>query len=195
MFVLLPKVCINDTGIMIAAAAGNFASDACDFSPASSEHVITVGATRIDSDGDDARATFSNFGSCVDIWAPGANIPSTWIGSNTATKENSGTSMAAPHVAGKFLWCLDLRDWHQTECYMPDGQMIVGAAEFNLPPHWCILVGFRLEKQMRKYTPRTMEWMIIRLSAGFVNCFHHLPQIAGTMYVLWWTLPIQVWRC
>eukprot|EP00803_Ostreobium_quekettii_P008849 evm.model.scf_195.14 EVM.evm.TU.scf_195.14 scf_195:97146-100338(-) len=87
-------------GILIVVAAGNFASDACAFSPASSQHVLTVGASEIDG-GEDVRAGFSNYGSCIDMWAPGTNIRSSWIGSDTATNLNTGTSMAAPHVAGK----------------------------------------------------------------------------------------------
>ena len=83
-------------GVVYAIAAGNSTADACTFSPASAPNAITVGATDID----DAFASFSNFGSCVDINAPGVNITSAWIGSTTATNTISGTSMATPHVAG-----------------------------------------------------------------------------------------------
>ena len=83
-------------GVVYAIAAGNSSADACGFSPASTPTAITVGATDIN----DGFASFSNFGSCVDINAPGVNITSAWIGSNTATNTISGTSMATPHVAG-----------------------------------------------------------------------------------------------
>jgi len=83
-------------GVTYAIAAGNSTADACNSSPASAASGITVGATDIN----DAFASFSNFGTCVHINAPGVNITSAWIGSNTATNTISGTSMAAPHVGG-----------------------------------------------------------------------------------------------
>ena len=83
-------------GVTYAIAAGNSNADACGFSPARTPNAITVGATT----NTDARASFSNIGTCVDIFAPGQNITSSWIGSNTATNTISGTSMATPHVAG-----------------------------------------------------------------------------------------------
>jgi subtilisin family serine protease len=83
-------------GVVYAVAAGNSAVDACATSPASAPDAITVGAT----DANDAFASFSNYGTCVKINAPGVGITSAWIGSNAATATASGTSMAAPHVAG-----------------------------------------------------------------------------------------------
>lgn len=91
----------SNAGIIVAVAAGNSRANACNESPggAPGELVLTVGATR--RDGDAFDATYSNFGRCVDILAPGTNVPSTWIGSsNTATRTISGTSMATPAVAG-----------------------------------------------------------------------------------------------
>eukprot|EP00834_Sanchytrium_tribonematis_P003648 NODE_148_length_15570_cov_0.950100.p6 type:complete len:493 gc:universal NODE_148_length_15570_cov_0.950100:1653-3131(+) len=83
-------------GVVVSVAAGNEDNDACNSSPASSEAAITVGATT----SHDQRAWFSNWGTCVDILAPGYKIKSAWIGSKTATNIISGTSMASPHVAG-----------------------------------------------------------------------------------------------
>jgi PKD repeat protein len=83
-------------GVVYAIAAGNSTADACSASPASAPSAITVGATDIS----DTFASFSNYGPCVDINAPGVNITSAWIGSTTATNTISGTSMATPHVAG-----------------------------------------------------------------------------------------------
>lgn len=83
-------------GVTMVVAAGNDNRNACNFSPASTPSAITVGATT----NTDSRASYSNFGSCVDIFAPGSSIKSTWIGSDTATNTISGTSMASPHVAG-----------------------------------------------------------------------------------------------
>ena len=83
-------------GVTYAIAAGNSNLDACTQSPARVASAITVGATTIT----DARASFSNFGTCVDIFAPGNNITSSWGTSDTATNTISGTSMATPHVAG-----------------------------------------------------------------------------------------------
>ncbi len=87
---------INE-GVTYAIAAGNdYGANACNNSPGSTPLALTVGAT----DRNDARANFSNIGACLDVWAPGVDITSAWIGSTTATNTISGTSMAAPHVAG-----------------------------------------------------------------------------------------------
>lgn len=85
-----------DSGIVYVVAAGNDSANACNYSPASTTAAITVGSTA----SDDSRSYFSNYGSCVDIFAPGSNITSAWSTSNTATNTISGTSMASPHVAG-----------------------------------------------------------------------------------------------
>jgi len=92
-------------GVVFAVAAGNENQNACNVSPASTPQAITVGATTLTADGwsdenVDQRASFSNWGTCVDIFAPGQDITSTWIGSTTATETISGTSMASPHVCG-----------------------------------------------------------------------------------------------
>jgi subtilisin family serine protease len=83
-------------GVTYAVAAGNENADACGGSPASAPDALTVAA----STATDARAPFSNFGGCVDLFAPGVSITSAGAGSDTATTVMSGTSMAAPHVAG-----------------------------------------------------------------------------------------------
>jgi subtilisin family serine protease len=83
-------------GITVVVAAGNESTDACTKSPASAPNAITVGATA----SDDSRAFYSNFGACIDIFAPGSSIISAGISSTTATAQMSGTSMASPHVAG-----------------------------------------------------------------------------------------------
>jgi len=90
-------------GVSFAVAAGNDNNDACNTSPASEPTAICVGATSTATSGmtmKDVRSTFSNFGKCVDVFAPGTLITSDWIGSNTAVRTISGTSMASPHVAG-----------------------------------------------------------------------------------------------
>ncbi|MFC7528094.1 S8 family peptidase [Actinoplanes sp. GCM10030250] len=84
------------TGVTYAIAAGNDNTDACGYSPAATEAAITVGAT----DSTDARASFSNWGTCVDLFAPGVAIESAGHTTDTATRSMSGTSMAAPHVTG-----------------------------------------------------------------------------------------------
>nr|WP_232072770.1 S8 family serine peptidase [Phytohabitans flavus] len=90
-----------NSGVTYAVAAGNgdalgVRQNACNYSPARVAEAITVGATQ----SNDAAASFSNFGTCVDILAPGVSITSAWYTSNTATNSISGTSMASPHVAG-----------------------------------------------------------------------------------------------
>lgn len=86
---------IND-GVTFAIAAGNSNRNACNYSPARVAAAITVGATT----STDARASYSNYGSCLDLFAPGSSITSAWYTSTTATNTISGTSMATPHVAG-----------------------------------------------------------------------------------------------
>ncbi|RUS17373.1 peptidase S8/S53 domain-containing protein [Endogone sp. FLAS-F59071] len=93
-----------DAGIIFAVAAGNDNRDACDYSPAASEKAITVGASTIQ----DERAYFSNYGKCVDVFGPGMDIQSIWIGSKFATNTISGTSMASPHVAGLAAYYVSL---------------------------------------------------------------------------------------
>lgn len=87
---------MRSAGVTVVVAAGNDNADACNYSPARSADAITVGSTT-DSD---SRSSFSNYGDCVDIFAPGSNITSAWYTSDTATNTISGTSMASPHVAG-----------------------------------------------------------------------------------------------
>jgi len=103
-----------DAGVHFAVAAGNDNRDACDYSPAAAEKAITVGASTIE----DERAWFSNFGSCVDVFGPGKDITSTWIGSNTATNTISGTSMASPHVAGLVAYFLSLQPSLDSEYFV-----------------------------------------------------------------------------
>lgn len=83
-------------GVNMLVAAGNNNKNACNYSPASAPSAVTVGATEIDDD----RASYSNYGKCLDIFGPGTDITSAWIGSPSATKTISGTSMATPHVCG-----------------------------------------------------------------------------------------------
>lgn len=87
---------LANSGVPIAVAAGNSNVDACTSSPARAANAITVGS--ITQSG--SRSSFSNFGTCLDIFAPGSGIPSSWFSSDTATATLSGTSMASPHVAG-----------------------------------------------------------------------------------------------
>ncbi|MEO8199567.1 MAG: S8 family serine peptidase [Gemmatimonadota bacterium] len=87
---------IKNGGVTYVIAAGNSNTDACTTSPARVPNAITVAA----SDINDARASFSNFGRCTDLFAPGVNITSAWNTSNSATMILSGTSMATPHVTG-----------------------------------------------------------------------------------------------
>lgn len=84
------------SGVTYAVAAGNSSANASSYSPARVTEAITVGATT----NTDARASYSNYGSVLDIFAPGSSITAGWYTSDTATNTISGTSMATPHVAG-----------------------------------------------------------------------------------------------
>lgn len=88
---------LSDSGVFVAVAAGNSNADACNYSPASAGKAFTVAA----STKTDYKASYSNYGTCVELYAPGSAIKSAWIGSgSTETKTINGTSMASPHVAG-----------------------------------------------------------------------------------------------
>ncbi|HLL53769.1 MAG TPA: S8 family serine peptidase [Myxococcaceae bacterium] len=83
-------------GVVFVVAAGNDNQNACNYSPARAANALTVGSTT----NGDARSSFSNYGTCLDIFAPGSSITSAWHTSDSATNSISGTSMASPHVAG-----------------------------------------------------------------------------------------------
>jgi len=85
---------LANSGVFIAVAAGNSNADACNSSPSSAANATTVAA----STSSDAKASYSNWGGCVDLYAPGSSVTSTWI--NSGTNTISGTSMASPHVTG-----------------------------------------------------------------------------------------------
>jgi subtilisin family serine protease len=87
---------LHNSGVTVVVAAGNSNANACNYSPARAPVAVTVGSTT----SSDARSSFSNFGTCLDLFAPGSSITSAWHTSNTATTSISGTSMASPHVAG-----------------------------------------------------------------------------------------------
>merc|ERR1711957_105814 len=83
-------------GVVVVVAGGNSNRDACTFSPAFVPSAVTVGST----DSTDKRSSFSNYGSCTEIWAPGSAITSAGVRDDTGSSTFSGTSMACPHVSG-----------------------------------------------------------------------------------------------
>ena len=87
---------LSNSGVPVVVAAGNDNANACNYSPARAAGAITIGSTT----SSDYRSSFSNYGGCLDLFAPGSSIKSAWYTSTTATNTISGTSMASPHVAG-----------------------------------------------------------------------------------------------
>ncbi len=114
-------------GVFYAVAAGNSKNDACKYSPARTAAAVTIGATT----SSDGLASFSNFGPCVDLNAPGVSITSAWNSSNSATNTISGTSMASPHVAGAAA--LYLQDVGATPQQVRDALVTNGSGVVLLP--------------------------------------------------------------
>jgi len=85
-----------ESGVVVVVAGGNSNADACTFSPAFVQSAITVGSTT----SNDQRSSFSNYGACTNLWAPGSDIVSASHNSDTGSVSLSGTSMACPHVSG-----------------------------------------------------------------------------------------------
>lgn len=112
-------------GVTVVVAAGNSNVDACTQSPARAASAITVAATA----SNDSRASFSNFGACVDLFAPGVSITSAWNTSSTALAVASGTSMASPHVAGIVAQYLM---WNGSATPAVVTNTLLGAATLNL---------------------------------------------------------------
>ncbi|MCY1083344.1 S8 family serine peptidase [Archangium lansingense] len=113
---------IHHSGVVVAVAAGNESTNACSRSPARTPEAITVGATN----SSDTRPSWSNYGSCLDLFAPGDGITSAWH--NGGTNTISGTSMASPHVAGAAALFLEGNPWSGTWAVT---DAIVGSASPN----------------------------------------------------------------
>jgi len=117
----------TDAGIYMVVAAGNDNYDACYYSPASANKVLSVMASDVADQGGqqrDIRSSFSNYGSCTSVFGPGSDVTGAWIGSDTAIRTISGTSMASPHVCGSvavYLQSNPNSNWVKTEADIIQG--------------------------------------------------------------------------
>mmetsp|Transcript_17215 Transcript_17215/g.49993 ORF Transcript_17215/g.49993 Transcript_17215/m.49993 type:complete len:426 (-) Transcript_17215:382-1659(-) len=149
-----------DGGVTVVVAAGNQGGDACAFSPSAAPEAITVGATSRE----DRAAAFSNAGYCVDLLAPGVGIQSAWVGTNDATRTESGTSMAAPHVAGLAAQVAGaLRrsgrrcvPWPSLEPFRTALQVRVATCQISWPK--CPGALSRPRRPLRPLAPRATPW-------------------------------------
>jgi subtilisin family serine protease len=117
-------------GVVVVVAAGNQHTDACNYGPGNSPHALTVGAT----DENDNTATFSNYGKCVDVFAPGVSITSLGTRGNDDTAIMQGTSMASPHVAGIVALYMSMKSYKNADDVVRDvlawsNRCVKGAAQ------------------------------------------------------------------
>ena len=117
-------------GVVFVVAAGNSNANACNSSPARTENAITVGST----DSSDRRSSFSNYGSCVDIFAPGSSITSAYNSSDSFYAKLEGTSMASPHVAGAVA--LLLEDYPNDSTAKIEERLLANATKQRYQQHW-----------------------------------------------------------
>jgi len=144
-------------GVSYAIAAGNSNMDACMFSPAGVTTAVTVCSTELDDMGDvqgDSRSPFSNWGTCVDICAPGSAITAAWKDSDTAIRTISGTSMASPVVCG--VMALVLSD-NPSLTPAQLHALIPGEATANVINMGCTSAGCNLTPNLFVYSGTTAE--------------------------------------
>jgi serine protease len=155
-------------GFHYAIAAGNSSADACAFSPASTPAAVTVGS----SDSGDWQSDFSNWGACVDLYAPGSAITSAWFTSNTATLTIDGTSMASPHVAG--VMALYLQDNPSATPAAVHAAMVNTASLSRLrglgtgSPNRLLFSGLTVEPPMPRIVlaPDSLRFVFLRAAGG-----------------------------
>ncbi|KAG0674121.1 serine protease [Pichia californica] len=145
-------------GLHFAVAAGNDDADACNYSPAAADAAVTVGASTLS----DTRAYFSNWGKCVDIFAPGLNILSTYIGSDSATAILSGTSMASPHVCGLLTYFLSLT---------PSSDSMFSTAEITPKQLKANLIKYGTKNALSSISDETPNILIYNGAGGDISDF------------------------
>lgn len=139
-----------DQGVIVVVAAGNSNRDACLESPSSASKAVVVGATS----SDDSRSYFSNYGTCVSIFAPGSSIVSAGISSPTSVTTMSGTSMATPHVSGIFAQLLQKNGCTDIQQSIAEiKQISAGSILTNVPPNTPNLL-VQIPKDLSQPTPK-----------------------------------------